>query len=103
MALHVEQTVQNARFDSWSRRFFPHQKLRFFCIVPSPRYRIQQRPSVVRPWQPVFDVQRRVLWWWEDCGTCFLSFEEALAHLEDLDSAPPDVERMVVYEKYSPQ
>jgi hypothetical protein len=78
----------------------------FFCYTKSPafsalaRFRIRQRPSCVRPWEPVFDVEERVLWWWESRGTSFLRFDAALKHLEDLDSAPPNVERKVVYEKH---
>jgi hypothetical protein len=45
-------------------------------------------------------VEERVWWWWESCGSSFLSFEAALKHLEDLDNAPSDVERKVIYEKH---
>ena len=76
------------------------------CYIGNPafpalaQFRIRQRPSCVRPWEPVFDVEERVWWWWESCGSSFLSFEAALKHLEDLDNAPPDVERKVIYEKH---
>ena len=77
-----------------------------FCYTGSPafpalaRFRIRQRPSYICPGQPVFDVEERVWWWWENRGLCFLSFEGALKHLENLDNAPKDIEHKVVYEKH---
>jgi hypothetical protein len=39
-------------------------------MIDRPRYRIIQRPSYYDPSSPIFDVQRRVLFWWEPAGTC---------------------------------
>jgi hypothetical protein len=76
------------------------------CYIESPafpalaRYRIRQRPSFIRPWEPVFDVEERVWWWWENRGTSFLTLGAALERLEECVNAPPSAERKVVYEKH---
>jgi hypothetical protein len=42
------------------------------------RFRIVQKPSFVKPSEPIFEVERRIYWlFWEHCGT-YLTFEEAL-------------------------
>ncbi len=73
-----------------------------FSIVPMfnhPRFRIRQKPSACRPSQPIFIVEERMLWWWEDRWLAS-TFEEALSRVDQLDNAPPPVERKVVYERY---
>ena len=78
------------------------------CYIGSPalpalvRYRIKQRPSLIRPWEPVFDVEERVWWWWESRGFAFLTLDAALDHLQEISEAPPPVERKIIYEKHEP-
>jgi hypothetical protein len=64
------------------------------------RFRIVQKPSFVKPSEPIFEVERRIYWlFWEHCGT-YLTFEEALDRIEELDAAPPPIEERVIYEKH---
>lgn len=71
-----------------------------FSFLLGPRFRIIQSPSLVRPWQPVFTVQERLLpFFWDDRGW-FSTFDQALDCLHELEDAPASVQKKVVYEKY---
>jgi hypothetical protein len=69
-------------------------------IFNRPKFCVKQRPSAYREWQPLFDVQERVLFWWKDRGVCS-SLGEAIELVDKLEQAPAPVERKVVYERFS--
>lgn len=50
------------------------------------RFRIIKRPCLLDPCKPRYDVQERVLWWWEDYehGEIFYTMEEAEKYVERL-------------------
>ena len=56
-------------------------------MINRPRYRIIQRPSYYDPSSPVFEVKRRVLFWWELAGTCasLNDAEQWVLHLKSAD------------------
>lgn len=64
-----------------------------------PRFRIRQAPSFSRPSQPLFFVEERMLWWWEERGW-FGTLEHAMDRIDELDNDPPPVKRKVVYERF---
>ena len=64
------------------------------------RYRIVRRPGYVDPTEPVYEIERRVLWWWEDTRGVFFSVEEAkewILHLQAADANP--IKREIVYQQ----
>ena len=67
----------------------------------STRYRIIRRPSYVNPTQPIYEVQRQVLWWWwENAGTGYPSFEAAKWQIHELRQAEANpIKRKVVYQE----
>ena len=63
------------------------------------RYRIIQRSSYVDPTQLIYEVERRILWWWENAGTGFLSFEAAKWRIHELRQAEANpIRQKVVYQ-----
>ena len=62
------------------------------------RYRIIRKPSYLQPTQSVYDVEKRVLWWWENAGSSFLTFEAAKERISELQAAEANpIKRQVVY------
>lgn len=65
----------------------------------STRYRIIRRPSCVNPAMPIYQVERRVLWWWEDAG-CFLSLKAAKGQIHELRQADANpIKREVIHQE----
>ena len=63
-------------------------------------YRIVRRPSYVYPTQAIYEVQRRVLWWWEKTGTGFLGLEAAKKQILELQAAEANpIKRKIVYQE----
>ena len=64
------------------------------------RFRIVQQPSILDPREVRYQIQEKVMWWWEDRFTYFVSFKEAeeliIKTLEAMDR--PFVETRVVQE-----
>ena len=64
------------------------------------RFRIVQKPSILDPREARYQIQEKVMWWWEDRFTYFVSFKEAedliIKTLEAMDR--PFVETRVVQE-----
>jgi hypothetical protein len=63
------------------------------------RYRIAQRPSYVDPTKPVFTVERKVWFWWEDSGLC-LSLDEAMQRIVRLRLADMNPVKTMVVKEY---
>ena len=51
-------------------------------------YRIVQRPSYSSPWQAFFEIQERVLFWWEYRGLHY-SVEEAEHYIAKMKESQP--------------
>lgn len=64
------------------------------------RYRIIRRAGLLHPLEAFYDVERRVLWWWERVGIAFLTIEAAKARIQELkeEEANP-IKRQVVYQE----
>lgn len=64
-----------------------------------PKHRIIERPSVLDPTQPVYEVEERILWWWQNMGLC-TSLQEAQDRVKDLRRIAKEVrvKRRVVQE-----
>jgi len=63
------------------------------------RYRIIQRSSYVNPARIIYEVERRVLWWWENAGTGFLNLEAAKWRIYELRQAEANpIRQKVVYQ-----
>lgn len=60
------------------------------------RYRIIRRPGYATPTRAIYEVEKRVLWWWEDCGGIFLTLEDAKKEIERQRAAEA-IKRQVVY------
>ena len=74
--------------------------MKILDLLRGPKFRIIQRPSAVRPWQPLYEVQERICpFVWDDRGW-FGTFDQALDLLHELEDHPDPVQRKVVYEKH---
>lgn len=64
-----------------------------------PRYRIIERPSLLDPTDPVYEVEERIMWWWQNMGLC-VSLQEAQNRVEDLRraSSAVKVQRRIIQE-----
>jgi hypothetical protein len=62
-----------------------------------PRYRIVQRPRLLDPSQPKYEVEKRLLFWWEPRGTFFdlEGARERVNHLKTLDQTGPVPEKVI--------
>jgi hypothetical protein len=64
------------------------------------RFRIVQKPSILDPRVARYQIQEKVMWWWEDRLMHFASFKEAenliIKKLEAVDR--PFVETRVIQE-----
>jgi hypothetical protein len=48
---------------------------------------------------PIYQVERRVLWWWEDAG-CFLSLKAAKGQIHELRQADANpIKREVIHQE----
>jgi hypothetical protein len=63
------------------------------------RYRIVQRPSYIDPTEPVFVVERKILFWWEDAGLC-MSLDEAVRRIVQLRLAEVKPVKTMVVKEY---
>lgn len=49
---------------------------------------------------PIYEVERRVLWWWEDVGSCFLSLKAAKERIRELHQADANpIKREIVHQE----
>lgn len=69
-------------------------------MIKLSKFRIVERPTVVRPSQAVYDVQERsFLLFWDYRGT-FSTFGQALARIDELENEPEPIKRKVAYERF---
>jgi hypothetical protein len=74
--------------------------MKILNLLRGPKFRIIQRPSAVRPWDPIYEVQERVFPFVWDARGWFSTFDQALDRLHELEDHPSSVRRKVVYEKH---
>ncbi len=61
------------------------------------RYRIIEKPSYFTPWQPVYEIQKRFLLWWETATTeSTLEGAEQWVQKALENDAKPEVRRKVI-------
>lgn len=61
------------------------------------RYRIIEKPSYFRPWEPTYEIQKRVLFWWETVHSeNILEWAESWVASALENDAKPEIRRKVV-------
>jgi hypothetical protein len=68
-------------------------------MIKHPRYRIVQKPSYTDPGLPIFEVQKKIGFWWEHAGLCvsLADAEQRVIQLKAAETTPVKTKTVKVF------